>query len=176
VSNAVAGTYTLGNVASNGRVVLTANVNSKNFTYVLYLDAPNDGTILETAGDLTVSFGLFKGQSPVNFNNGNITGPYVAGTFQPVLASVPNGATPVTLSPTGKCGVSPVTCSGTFTAGPATGNYLFDQATGRGTATTNSGPQLFSNTNAVFYIIGPKMMVLMGADPVPNDAIAFMQF
>jgi hypothetical protein len=173
VSNAVPGTYTLGNVASNGRVMLTANVNSKNFTYVLYLDAPNDGTILETAGDNTVSFGIFTGQATGGFSNSNITGPYIIGTAMPVLASVPNGAAPLTLTPS-----TTVADSGTFSvaAGAVTGNYSFDPTTGRGTATANSGGTIFQNGGAVFYIISPKIMVLMGADPVPNDAIAFMQF
>ncbi|PYU32103.1 MAG: hypothetical protein DMG31_11145 [Acidobacteria bacterium] len=159
-------------VAPNGRAVLSITVNSVTFTYVLYLDAINDGNILETGGDSTVSSGFFTGQGPTsNFNNTKITGSYVAGTSMPVLATVPNGAAPITLTPS-----TTVADSGTFSAaaGAVTGSYSFDATTGRGTATASSG-QIFQNSKIVFYIIIPKLIILMGADPNPDDAIALMQ-
>jgi hypothetical protein len=178
VGSPLSGTYVLGNVASNGRAVFSSTVNNVTSTFVLYLDAPDDGNVLGAtvgaANDTTVSFGFLTGQASTNkFNNTNITGTYVAFTDMPVLPSVPNAASPVTLTPTTQSGT---TFSGNFAAGSTNGTYSFVQTTGRGTALASSG-QLFQNGNAVFYIIAPKLMVVMGADQgVTNDAIGFIQF
>jgi hypothetical protein len=99
----------------------------------------------------------------------HISGTYVAGTAMPVLAGVPNGVSPVTLTPGAPN-------SGTFLAGSASGTYSFDPTTGRGTALASSG-SLFQNSNSVFYIVTPGFIVLMGADQtVTTDAIGYMQF
>jgi hypothetical protein len=175
VGSPLSGTYTLpSTVASNGRAQLSITVNSVTYTYILYLDAANDGNVLETGGDSTVSFGFFTGQASTSkFNNTHISGTYAAGTSMPVLPTVPNLATPVTLNPS-----STVPNSGTFSAaaGSVTGSYSFDSTTGRGTATANSG-QLFQSSKSVFYIINPNLIILMGADSsVTSDAIGYMQF
>jgi len=177
---ALTGTWSLTgspSIASNGRAVLSATVNSVTYTYVLYLDAPNDGSLLGAtvggANDTTVSFGFFTGQvSTSKFNNTNISGTYVVGTSDPVLPAVPNLVSPLTLTP------GPAANSGTFSgaSGSVTGNYSFDPSTGRGTALASSG-KLFQNSNAVFYIITPNLMVVMGADQGESaDAIGFIQF
>jgi hypothetical protein len=170
----LAGTYILSIVASNGRAVLSVTVNNVVYTYVLYLDAANDGSVLGAtvgaAADTTVNFGFFTGQAANSkFNNTHISGTYVVGTDAPVLAAVPNGVSPVTLTPGAPN-------SGTFSAGAVSGNYSFDPTTGRGTALASSG-KLFQNSNSVFYIITPGFIVVMGGDQtVTNDAIAFLQF
>ena len=177
---ALTGTWSLmgsPSIASNGRAQLSATVGSTNYTFILYLDAANDGNLLgATVGgspDTTVSFGFFTGQvSTSKFNNTNITGTYVAGTSDPVLPAVPNLVSPLTLTP------GPAANSGTFSgaSGSVTGNYSFDPSTGRGTALASPG-KLFQNSNAVFYIITPHIMVLMGADQGETaDAIGLIQF
>jgi len=53
--------------------------------------------------------------------------------------------------------------------------YSFDQITGRGTGLTSQGT-VFENSNFVFYIIAPNIMVLMGADQGnTSDTIALLQ-
>jgi len=102
-----------------------------------------------------------------------VRGYTVVGTTMPVLATVPNAVSPVTLTaPT----LNGTTYSGTFSGGSTTGSYSFSQTTGRGTALASSG-NLFLNSNAVFYIITPRLMLIMGADQgVTNDAIGLLQF
>ena len=162
------------NVSSNGRAVLSITVGGTPFTYILYLDAVNDGNILETAGDTTVSFGFFTGQAATNkFDNTRISGTYASGTDSPVLPGVPNAVSPVTLTPTGQNGT---TFGGNFGAGSTNGTYSFNQTTGRGTALASNG-SLFQNKNAVFYIIKPGLIVVMGADQgVTANAIGLIQF
>jgi hypothetical protein len=179
VASPFAGTVNNITVASNGRAVLTTTVSGVNYTYVLYLDAANDGNIMGTIvgalTDSTVSFGFFTGQAATNkFNNTNITGTYVFGTATPVLAGVLDAVSPDTLSPTGQSGT---TFSGTFSAGAVGGNYSFNQTTGRGTAIASSGQQFLQNTNNVFYIITPNLIMVMGADGgVTTDFIGYLQF
>jgi uncharacterized repeat protein (TIGR01451 family) len=166
------------NVAANGRAQLSVMVNGSPSTYVLYLDAANDGNMMgATVGgspDTTTSFGFFTGQvSTSKFNNTTINGTYVSGTDSPVLPGVPNAVSPVTVTPTGSSGT---TFTGSFSAGSTSGTYSFSQTTGRATALASSG-QLFQNKNAVFYIITPNLFVVMGADQgVTTDAIGFIQF
>lgn len=173
VGSPLAGTVSNISVASNGRALLSITVGNKPFTFVLYFDAPDDGNILETGGDNTVSVGFFTGQAPTSrFNNAHIFGTYAFGTDAPLLPSVPNVAGQITLTP--GAGAN----SGTFSdaTGTVTGSYSFDPATGRGTALASSG-MLFQNSNVVFYIITPNVIELMGADQnVKNDALSFMQF
>lgn len=166
------------NVASNGRAVLSTTVGGVTFTYVLYLDTINDGNILETAGDTTVSFGFFTGQAPTSkFDNARISGTYASGTDAPVLPGVPNGVSPVTLTPTGQSGSgASLTFSGNFAAGSTNGTYSFVQATGRGTGLASQG-SVFQNSNFVFYIITRNLMVVMGGDQgITNDAVGRIQF
>lgn len=179
VATPLTGGYTLPNgIANNGRVVVSVTVGTANLTYVLYLDAANDGNLLETGGDNTVSFGFLTGQVPNSkFDNAHIVGTYVIGTSNPVLPNVPNGVSPLTLTPNGQSGSgATLTFSGNFTAGSTNGSYAFVQATGRGTALASSG-QIFGNSNAVFYIVTPNLLLLMGADQsVTSDPIALIQF
>jgi hypothetical protein len=57
------------------------------------------------------------------------------------------------------------------------GNYSFNQTTGRGTAIASSGQQFLQNTNNVFYIITPNLIIVMGADGgVTTDFIGYLQF
>jgi len=182
VASPLAGTVNSITIASNGRGVLSLTVGSTTYTYILYLDVANDGNVLGAtvggANDPTVSFGFFTGQAPTNrFDNTRITGTYVAGTSMPVVPTVPNAASPFTFTPTGQSGSgATLTFSGNFSVGSTNGTYLFVQATGRGTALASSG-QLFQNTNAVFYLITPNIMVVMGGDQSATaDAIGFIQF
>jgi hypothetical protein len=168
---------------NNGRALISGVIGSNPgtpYTDVLYLDAPNDGFIMGT--DNTVSFGDFTGQVPVvNLNNNsvssNVKGAYASGTASPVLPSVPNGISPVTLTPTGQTGSgASLTFNGNFVAGQTTGTYSFVQVTWRGTAVASQG-QIFQNGNAVLYLIAPNIIVVMGVDPGDNhDAIGFIQF
>jgi hypothetical protein len=173
VATPLTGTINSLTIPSNGRTQLAVTA-GKTYTYIIYLDAANDGNLLETGGDNTVSFGFLTGQAPTSkFDNTRITGTYASGTDSPVLPGVPNAVSPITLTPTVSCST---TCSGTFSAGSTNGNYSFVQATGRGTALASSG-QLFQNRNAVFYIITANIIVVMGADQgVTTDAIGFIQF
>jgi len=161
-------------VAPNGRAVLSVTVGVTPSTFVLYLDGVSDGNMLGAtvggANDTKVSFGFFTGQgSTTSFNNAHIFGTYVVGTIQPVLATVPNGVVPVTLTPG-------LPATGTFSVGPVNGTYSFDSTTGRGIAVASSGGKLFQNSNVVFYIVTPRFILVMGADQaVTNDAIAVMQ-
>jgi uncharacterized repeat protein (TIGR01451 family) len=166
-------------VSPNGRAVLSVMVGATPSTYILYLDAVSDGNMLGAtvgvANDTKVSFGFFTGQVPTSrFDNTHITGTYVTGTDSPVLSTVPNSVSPITLTPSSSS--CSTTCNGTFAAGSTNGNYSFVPATGRGTALASSG-QVFQNKNAVFYIITPGLMMVMGADQgVTSDAIGFIQF
>lgn len=182
----LSGTINSINVAPNGRVQMSTTVNSVTLSYIIYLDAADDGTMLETGGDATVSFGfLVMGNAPSvlhippPFNNANITGTYAAATFLPILATAPNGAYPITLTPTGQVDS---TFSGTFSTGggSVTGTYSFDSAfdslnSARGTMNVNSG-LLFGNRNIVFYIANPNLIILMGADSGGPGGIAYMEF
>jgi hypothetical protein len=169
------------NVAPNGRAILSVTVNGTPSNYVLYLDAVSDGNMLGAtvgiANDPKVSFGFFTGQNPTSgFDNTTIKGNYVAGTTTPVLPTVPNGASPVTLTPSGQTGSgNTLTFNGSFVAGATTGTYSFLQATGRVTGLASQGT-VFQNSNFVMYIITPNLMLVMGADQGQvADAIGIMQ-
>jgi hypothetical protein len=126
-------------------------------SYVLYLDAFNDGYLLDTSAN--VAFGFFSAQAAGPFTNASINGTFAAGTwFSPVTTS-PNTTGVLTLN------------NGTV-SGLGSGTYMVDgSGLGRGTATVNPG---FGSNNLVFYIVGPNALEIMGSDAVMNDAIAFM--
>ena len=126
-------------------------------TLVLYLDAFNDGYILDESGN--VGFGFFEAQAPGRFNASSIDGIFAAGTwFSPVPTS-PDTVAQITLN------------NGTVSAGPLTGTYAVDSS-GRGTATVSQ--PLFGGNDLVFYIIGPGSIEVMGSDNVTNDTISFL--
>jgi hypothetical protein len=160
------------NIAANGRAQFSTSVNGVNSNYVAYLDATNDGFLLGTDG--SVSFGFLQAQaSPPNFSNTTIKGNYATGTFLPGTPAVPNVASITTLTPSGQSGA---TFNGTLSTGSTTGAYSFDSTTGRGTVATSAGAILGDNS-AVFYIIDPGDIALMGSQQgQANDAIEFLQF
>lgn len=160
------------NIAANGRAQFSTSVNGVNSNYVAYLDATNDGFLLGTDGN--VSFGFLQAQaSPPNFSNTTINGNYATGTFLPGTPAVPNVASITTLTPSGQ---SSATFNGTLSSGSTTGAYSFDSTTGRGTVATSAGA-ILGNNSAVFYIIDPGDIVLMGSQQgQANDAIEFLQF
>jgi hypothetical protein len=159
------------NIASNGRAQFSTSVGGVNSNYVAFLHAANDGFLIGT--DANVSFGFLQAQaSPPNFSNTTITGNYATGTFLPTTPAVPNVASITTLTPGGQGGA---TFNGTLSSGSTTGAYSFDSTTGRGTVAA-AGGGISGNNSAVFYIIDPGDIVLMGSQQgQPNDAIEFLQ-
>jgi len=155
-------------VAANGRAQFSAVVGAATPNYVAYLDAANSGFLLGT--DANVSFGFLQVQgSPSNFSNSTIVGNYATGSFLPATAAVPNVATITNLAPT-------AALSGTLTSGSTSGAYSFDPTTGRGTVITTGGT-ILGNNSAVFYIIDPENIVLMGSQQgQPNDGIELFNF
>jgi hypothetical protein len=126
-------------------------------SYVLYLDASNDGYLLDASAN--VAFGFFSAQAAGPFTNASINGTFAAGTWFSPVATSPNTTGVLTLS-------------NGVVSGLGAGTYLVDPSgVGRGTATVNPG---FGSNSMVFYIIGPNALEIMGSDPVTNDAIAFM--
>jgi hypothetical protein len=159
-------------IDSFGRGTFDMTVNGQaQRSFVVYLDTTNDGFLQETTGT-AVNFGFIQAQKGT-FDNAHIFGTYAAATFLPPVPNSPDFAGPVTLNPTGQSGS---TFSGTFTAGKVTGNYSFDSASGRGTATsTNMATAL--GTNLAFYIITPGKIVVMGVDNInQNDNIEYVVF
>jgi hypothetical protein len=147
-------------IASNGRATLSYGLGGKMHNFVLYLDAVNDGYILENASN--VAYGFFEAQAPGPFVNSSINGMFAAGTWFTPVSTSPNTAAEITLN------------NGAV-SGPLTGLYSVDPSgSGRGTATVSS--PVFGSNDLVFYIIGPGSIEMMGSDNVTADAIAFLHF
>jgi hypothetical protein len=146
-------------IASTGRGTAAFTVGATPHSYVLYLDAFNDGYLLDTSPN--VAFGFFSVQAAGPFNTASINGTFAAGTWFSPVATSPNATGVLTLN------------NGAV-SGLGSGSYAVDASgLGRGTATINSVP-LLGSADQVFYIIGPNALEIMGSDPVTNDAIAFM--
>jgi hypothetical protein len=143
-------------VASNGRATLsyTSGANTRNF--ILYLDAMNDGYMVETSNN--VSFGFFEAQATGPFTESSINGKFAGGTWFPPVAASPNNSAGLALN------------NGIIT-GAVTGTYSVDSA-GRGTASVNL--PIFGSKDLVFYIVGSNNFYLMGSDGVANDTIGFL--
>jgi hypothetical protein len=145
-------------IASTGRGTAAFTVGATPHSYVLYLDAFNDGYLLDTSAN--VAFGFFSAQAAGPFTNASINGTFAAGTWFSPVATSPNTTGVLTLN------------NGAV-SGAGTGTYLVDlSGLGRGTATVN--PTLFGTNNLVFYIVGPNALEIMGSGAVTSDAIAFM--
>jgi hypothetical protein len=146
-------------VASNGRGTASFTIGGKVHDVVLYLDAFNDGYILDTGPN--VGYGFFQAQAAGPFNNASINAAFYAGTWFSPVAAAPNTVGQLTFN-------SDLTVSGA-----ATGTYAVDAAgTGRGTAALNA--PLFGSSNVVFYIGASGFVVMMGRDAVTSDTISFM--
>ena len=147
-------------IASNGRATVSYTVGAKTHNFVLYLDATNDGYILENSSN--VAYGFFEVQAPGPFVNSSINGTFATGTWFPPVSTSPNTAAQITLN------------SG-IVSGPITGSYNVDASgSGRGTATLSS--PVLGSSDVVFYIIGPGSIEVMGSDNVTDDTIAFLHF
>ena len=146
-------------IAANGRATASYTAGGKAHSVVLYLDAFNDGYILDTGSN--VGFGFFQAQAAGPFNNASINAASYAGTWFSPVAAAPNTVGQLTFN-------SDLTVSGA-----ATGTYAVDAAaTGRGTAALNA--PLFGSSNVVFYIGSSGFVVMMGSDAVMSDTISFM--
>jgi hypothetical protein len=145
-------------VASNGRGTASFMAGGTTYNYVFYLDAINDGYIMDSSAN--VAYGFFQAQANGPFTNASINGTFSGGTwFAPVAAS-PNNVASITLN------------NGVI-SGSLNGMYAVDvTGTGRGTASVDL--PLFGSKNLVFYVIGPGALDVMGSDPIQNDAIAFL--
>jgi hypothetical protein len=156
-----------GLTVSNGRAQFSTTVNGVNSNYIAYSD-------LLLGTDTNVSFGFLRPQtSPPYFGNTGIMENGVTGTFLPASATVPNVASTITLTPTTPIGTTFST--GTLSSGITTGSYSFDAVTGRGTVNISTG-SILGNNSAVFYIVDPNDIVLMGSQPgQSNDGIEFLE-
>jgi len=113
----------------------------------------NDGYMLQTSG--TVGFGFFQAQTSASLDNGT----FLAGTLFPLTSGSPDTIDSITLN------------SGSI-SGALAGTYSIPSGSSRGTGTVNQPG--FGGNDFVFYIFGPDGFVVMGSDPVQNDAIAFL--
>jgi len=143
-------------VASNGRGTLSYTLGANTRNFILYLDAMNDGYVLESSGN--VSFGFFEAQATGPFTNASINGTFAGGTWFPPVSTAPNNAAAITLN------------NGAIT-GAVTGTYTVDSS-GRGTAAVNL--PLFGGNDVVFYIVGPNNFYVMGSDGLTDDTIGFL--
>ena len=143
-------------VASNGRATMSYPSGGKTLNFVLYLDAMNDGYILQNSG--SVAFGFFEARANGPFDNSPINGTFAGGTWFPPVSTSPNNAATITLN------------NGTI-SGPVTGTYSVDPS-GRGTGAVDL--PVFGSDHVVFYIVGPNNFYLMGSDAVTGDTIGFL--
>ena len=141
-------------IAGTGRGTMTFTPSGGSaITYVVYLDTMNDGYMLQTSEN--VGFGFFQAQASASLDNGT----FLAGTLFPLTTGSPDTIDSITLN------------SGTI-SGALAGTYSIPSGSSRGTGTVNQPG--FGGNDFVFYIFGPDGFVVMGSDPVQNDAIAFL--
>jgi hypothetical protein len=143
-------------IANNGRATMSYLSGGQTRGFVLYLDNFNDGYILSTSGN-TVDFGFLEAQATGPFDTSSMNGNFAGGTWFTPVSTSPNFTGTMTFN------------NGSI-SGDVSGAYVVG-ASGRGTATINL-PVLGSD-NLVFYIIAPNNFMVMGSDPVSNDAMAF---
>jgi hypothetical protein len=145
-------------VASNGRGTAAFTAAGTPYSYVFYLDTDNDGYILDTS--LSVAYGFFEAQANGPFANSSINGTFSGGTWFSSVAASPNN-------------VASITLNNGLISGSLNGMYAVDASgTGRGTASVDL--PLFGSKDLVFYVVGPGAIEVMGSDPIPNDAIAWL--
>jgi len=143
-------------IASNGRGTISYTSGGTTHNLVLYLDAMNDGYILDNSG--SVGFGFFEAQATGPFTNSSINGTFAGGTWFPPVSTSPNTDAAITLN------------NGVI-SGTVTGTYVVDSF-GRGTATVD--PPIFGSNDVVLYIVGPNNFYIMGSDEVTDDTIGFL--
>jgi hypothetical protein len=143
-------------IASNGRATISYTSGATTHNLVLYLDAMNDGYILDNSG--SVGFGFFEAQATGPFTNASIHGTFAGGTWFPPVSTSPNTDAAITLD------------NGVI-SGTVTGTYIVDSF-GRGTATVDL--PIFGSTDLVLYIVGANNFYVMGSDAVTDDTIGFL--
>jgi hypothetical protein len=143
-------------IASNGRATMSYTSGAKTRNFVLYLDAMNDGYILDDSG--SVGFGFFEAQAAGPFTNASLNGTFQGGTWFPPVSRSPNTVAAITLN---NGGIS----------GALTGTYTVDSF-GRGTGTVDL--PLFGSNDVVFYVVGPNNFYIMGSDATTGDTIGFL--
>ncbi len=143
-------------IASNGRGTVSYTLGAAVHNSVLYLDAMNDGYVLDSSG--SVGFGFFEAQATGPFTDASINGTFQGGTW----------FTPVSTSPNT---VAAITLNNGVISGALAGTYSVDSS-GRGTGTVNV--PIFGSNDVVFYIVGPNNFYIMGSDAVTDDTIGFL--
>jgi Putative Ig domain len=140
----------------DGRANITATIAGNARTFTLYLDAPNNGYMIER-GVVSGSAGLLEAQAAGPFNR-TLPGIWVSGT------QFPESASPMTLLP------QIYIVSGSITAGSSNGFAAISATTGRGLGSINTSG--FSATNMAFYYVQPnKARLLHFGNSSENAAI-----
>lgn len=140
--------------ASDGRTTMTYTAGNVTRSFVLYLDGPASGYVVEP-GSVVGSAGLLEAQSPGPFNVAT-PGLFVSGT------QFPEDSSPVLTLPAVyfAVGAGVDSTNGSFTAGgTARGIYLLDPNTGRGVGTLSVTG--FPQSTMSLYIVRPDKVITL---------------
>ena len=154
--------------ASDGRTTMTYTAGNITRSFVLYLDGPASGYVVEP-GSSVGSAGLLEAQSAGPFGAAT-AGLFVSGT------QFPEDSSPIITLPAVyfTVGASSGSSNGSFTAGnSARGIYLLDSNTGRGVGTlTVTG---FPSTTLALYFLRPdKVITLQMGTQYSNGVISWL--
>ncbi len=154
--------------ASDGRTTMTYTAGNITRSFVLYLDGPASGYVVEP-GSSVGSAGLLEAQSAGPYDVAT-AGLFVSGT------QFPEDSSPIITLPAVyfTVGASTGSSNGAFTGGSsARGIYLLDANTGRGVGTLSiSG---FPPSTLALYILRPdKVITLQMATPYSNGVLSWL--
>jgi hypothetical protein len=144
---------------TDGRTTLSFRSGTTTRNFVLYLDGPADGYIVEL-GSGVGSAGLLEAQSPGPFDT-TVPGLFVSGT------QFPADNAPILLLP------AVTVTTGSFTANYATGYFTLDSTTGHGVGILNISGQT-STTFSLFVVRPDKIITLQMPTLYSNGSLAWM--
>ena len=145
--------------STDGRTTLSFKSGATTRNFVLYLDGPGDGYIVEL-GSGVGSAGLLEAQSPGPFDT-TVPGLFVSGT------QFPADNAPIVLLP------AVTVTTGSFSANYATGYFTLDATSGHGVGILNLSGQ--TSTSFSLFIVRPdKIITLQMPTPYTNGALSWM--
>jgi len=144
---------------TDGRTTLSFRSGTTTRNFVLYLDGPADGYIVEL-GSGVGSAGLLEAQSPGPFDT-TVPGLFVSGT------QFPADNAPILLLP------AVTLTTGSFTANFATGYFTLDSTTGHGVGILNISGQT-STTFSLFVVRPDKIITLQMPTLYSNGSLSWM--
>jgi hypothetical protein len=144
---------------TDGRTTITSTSGTSTRKFVLYLDGPGDGYVIELGSGLG-SAGLLEAQSAGPFST-TIPGLFVSGT------QFPPDNSPILLLPAVSLS------SGSFTANNAIGYFTLDPTNGHGLGTINVTGSV--NGSMTLFIVRPdKIIVLQMPTPYVNASLSWL--